>query len=61
MRQRVVGRQRVEGVYQVRLGLWLMLRIRAVQMDKIIIFLGIRGMDRVPNARIRGLCGMAKG
>ena len=36
-------------------------RIRAVQMDKIRSFLGIRRMDRVPNARIRELCGMAKG
>ena len=36
-------------------------RIRAVQMDKIRSLLGIRTMDRVPNARIRELCGMAKG
>ena len=36
-------------------------RIRAVQMNKIISLLGIRRMDRVPNARIRELCGMAKG
>ena len=36
-------------------------RIRAVQMNKINSFLGIRRMDRVPNARIRELCGMAKG
>ena len=36
-------------------------RIRAVQMDKIRCLLGIRRMDRVPNARIRELCGMAKG
>ena len=36
-------------------------RIRAVQMDKIRSLLGIRRMDRVPNARIRELCGMAKG
>ena len=36
-------------------------RIRAVQMDKIKSLLGIRRMDRVPNARKRELCGMAKG
>ena len=30
-------------------------------MDKIRSLLGIRRMDRVPNARIRELCGMAKG
>ena len=36
-------------------------RIRVVQMDKIRSLLGIRRMDRVPNARIRELCGMAKG
>ena len=36
-------------------------KIKAVQMDKIRSFLGIRRMDRVPNARIRELCGMAKG
>ena len=33
-------------------------RVRAVQMDRGL--LGIR-MDRVPNARIRELCGMKKG
>ena len=32
-----------------------------VHMDKIGSFLGIRRMDRVPNARIRELCGMVKG
>ena len=36
-------------------------RIRAVQMDKIRIFLVIRKMDRVPNGQIRELRGMAKG
>ena len=36
-------------------------RIKAVQMNKIRSLLGIRRMDRVPNARIRELCGMAKG
>ena len=35
-------------------------RIRAVQMDKLRGLLGIRNMDRFPNARIRELCGMAK-
>ena len=35
--------------------------IRAVQMDKIKSLLGIRRMDRVPNARTREMCGMAKG
>ena len=29
-------------------------RIRAVQMDKIRSLLGIKRMDRVPNARIKG-------
>ena len=36
-------------------------RIRAVQIDKIRSLLVIRRMDRVPNARIRKLGGMAKG
>ena len=36
-------------------------RIRAVKMDKIRSLLGIRWMDRVPNAWIREMCGMAKG
>ena len=36
-------------------------RIRAVQMDKIRSLLGIKRMDRVPNPRIRELCGVAKG
>ena len=35
-------------------------RMRAVQMDSIRGLLGIRGMDRVPNARIRELCGVKK-
>ena len=30
-------------------------------MDKIRSLLGIRRMDRVPNVRIRKLCGLAKG
>ena len=87
MSKSVVGRWRLEGGYQVLLGLSLMLgvcslsvlgscirllmpvlmygsgkmiwkkeersRIRAVQMDKIRSLLGIRRMDRVPNAWIR--------
>ena len=36
-------------------------RIRAVQIDKIRSLLGIRRIDRVPNALIREMCGMAKG
>ena len=36
-------------------------RIRAVQMDKLKCLLGIRKMDRVPNARIRELYGLRKG
>ena len=35
-------------------------RIRAVQMDNLRGLLGIRRMDRVPNARIRELCGVTK-
>ena len=35
--------------------------IRAVQMDNLRGLLGIRRMDRVPNARIRELCGVTKG
>ena len=35
-------------------------RIRAVQMDNLRTFLGIRRMDKVPNARIRELCGATK-
>ena len=44
--------------------LWLekeRFRIRAVQMDNLRGLLGIRRMDRVPNARIRELCGVTKG
>ena len=36
-------------------------RVRAVQMDNLRGFLGIRMMDKVPNARIRELCGVTKG
>ena len=36
-------------------------RIRAVQMDNLRGLLGIRKMDRVPNVRIRELCGVANG
>ena len=35
-------------------------RIRAVQMDNLRGLLGTRRMDRVPNARIRKLCGVTK-
>ena len=33
-------------------------RIRSVEMDKLIGLIGIRRMDRVPNALIRELCGV---
>ena len=36
-------------------------RIRAVQMDNLGGLLGIRRMDKVPNARIMRLCGLTKG
>ena len=36
-------------------------RIRAVQMDSLRGLLGIRRIDKVPNARIRELCGVTKG
>ena len=36
-------------------------RIWAVQMDDLRGLLGIRRMDKVPNARIRQLCGVSKG
>ena len=36
-------------------------RIRAVQMDNLRGLLGIRRRDRIPNARIRELCGVTKG
>ena len=36
-------------------------RVRAVQMDNLRGLLGIRRMDRIPNARIRELCRMRKG
>ena len=36
-------------------------RIRVVQMDNLRGLLGIRRMDKVPNARIRELCGVTKG
>ena len=35
--------------------------IRVVQMSKIRSLLGIRRIDRIPNAQIRELSGMAKG
>ena len=36
-------------------------KIRAIRMDNLIGLLGIRRMDRVPNARIRELFGVKKG
>ena len=36
-------------------------RITAVQMDNLRDLLGIRRMDKVPNARKRQLCGVTKG
>ena len=36
-------------------------RIRAIQMDNLRGLLGIRRIDRVPNTRIRKLCGVTKG
>ena len=33
-------------------------RVRAVQMDSLRGLLGIRRMDKVPNTRIRHLCGV---
>ena len=36
-------------------------RITGVQMDKFTGLLGIRRIDRVPNARIRQLCRVTKG
>ena len=36
-------------------------RIRAVQMDNLRGLLGVREMDRVPNAIVRELCGVTKG
>ena len=36
-------------------------RISIVQMDNLRGLLGIRGMDRVPNARMREFCGVTKG
>ena len=35
--------------------------IRAVQMDNLRALLGIRRMDKVPNAQIRQLCRVTKG
>ena len=35
-------------------------RVRAVQMDNLRGVLGMRRIDKVPNARIRQLCGMTK-
>ena len=36
-------------------------RIRAVQMDNLRFLLGIRSMDKVPNAGIKKLCRVMKG
>ena len=36
-------------------------RIRAVQMDNLRGLLGIRRMNKVPNAQIRDLCGVTRG
>ena len=36
-------------------------KIRTVQMDNVRSFLGIRIMDKVPNTRIKELCGVTKG
>ena len=36
-------------------------KVRAVQMDNLRELLGIRRMDRVPNARIRELCRVRNG
>ena len=36
-------------------------RVRAVQMDNLRGLLGIRRMDRVPNAQLRELCRVKKG
>ena len=36
-------------------------RVSAVKMDNLRGLLGIRRMDRVPNSRIRELCGVRKG
>ena len=38
-----------------------MVVIRVEEMDKLRGLLGIRRMDKVPNARIRQLCGVTKG
>ena len=37
------------------------IRIRAVQTDNLIGLLCIRRMDKVPNARIRQMCGVTRG
>ena len=36
-------------------------RIRIVQMDNLRDLLGIRKMDKVPNAQVKELCGVTKG
>ena len=36
-------------------------RVMALQIDNLIEWLGIRRIDRIPNAWIRKLCGVKKG
>ena len=50
-------------VYSSETTLWKkeISRIRAVLMDNLRGLLGIRRMGRVPNARIRKLCGVTRG
>ena len=51
-------------MYVSETKLWMeMERCRngAVQMDNLRGLLGINGMDRVPNAQVRELCGVKKG
>ena len=76
MRQSVAGQWRVGGGLQVLLGLWLheslvvpvftygsekgRSRITAVHVDNLRGLLGIRRMDKIPNARMRQLCGDEK-
>ena len=50
-------------MYGIETMLWKKerFRIRVLQIYNLRSFLGVRRMDRVPNARIRELCGEAKG
>ena len=36
-------------------------RVRAVLMDNLMGFLGVRRLDKIPNERVRELCGVRKG